>query len=109
MARTRIDPVALSRAGVADPTEVPGDAVNGNVIANTGQTVIKVHNADASNPHTITFVTPGQVDGQAVADRTVSIAASGIRWFGRFQPSIYGSSMGITVDSAQLKLTVFEP
>ena len=109
MARTRIDPVAVSRAGVADPSESAGDAVNGNVISNTGKTMIKVHNADGSNPHSITFVTPGTVDGQAVADRTVSIAANATRWFGRFQTSVYGSSMGVTVDSAQLKITVFEP
>lgn len=109
MARTRITPTELSRAGIAPATEVDGDATNGNIVSNTGQTMIEVRNADAVNPHTVTFVTPGTVDGQAVADRQVSIPASTTRRFGRFQPSFYGSALAIDVDSTELKLTAYEP
>jgi hypothetical protein len=109
MARTRIASVDLSRAGVADPTDVATDAANGNFITNTGKTALRVVNTDATNPHTITFVTPGTVDGQAVADRDEVIPAGTTQWFGKFPTSVYGSSMGINVDSALLHVTVFEP
>jgi hypothetical protein len=109
MARTHIASVPFSRAGVTDPVDAAADATNGNVITNTGKTAIRVVNADGTNPHTVTFVTPGTVDGQPVEDRDEVIPAGETQWFGRFQSSIYGSSMGINVDSTEIKLTVFEP
>lgn len=109
MARTRVNATPLARTGIAAGAEVDGDTSNGHVISNTGKTTIEVRNADSGGAHSVTFVTPGTVDGQAVGDRTVSIPASSTRRFGRFQTSIYGSSMVVTVDSSQLKLTAYEP
>lgn len=109
MPRTILPVTRPSRDGVASPIEQAGDPTNGHVVANSGKTIITVHNADASNPHQATFVTPGTVDGQAIGDRQISIAASGSRDFGDFPTNVYGSQMAITVDSAQLKLTAREP
>lgn len=108
MARTVLTPVHPDRGGVTSPTEQNGDTTNGHVVANSGRTIITVRNAD-TNPHSVTFVTPGTVDGQAVGDRTVSIPASTSMDFGGFPTSVYGSQMAITVDSAQLKLVAREP
>lgn len=63
---------ALVSAGNAVPfvaASAGGDA------AQTGDTlVLLVKNGDASS-HTVTLVTPGTVDGLAVADRAVVVAA----------------------------------
>jgi hypothetical protein len=109
MPRTVLPVTSVARTGVAAPTEQAGDAVNGHVLANSGRTILTVRNADASNPHNVTFVIPATVDGQTVASRVVAVAASTTLEFGRFQSDIYGSQMGVSVDSAQLKLTALEP
>jgi hypothetical protein len=109
MPRTVVPVTALARTGVAAPTEQNGDITNGHVVANSGRTEIVVRNADAAGAHSVTFVTPGTVDGLAVADRTVSIPISSTVRFGRLPTGVYGSQLGIDVDSAQLKLLAFEP
>lgn len=109
MARTVLTPITPTRAGVASPTPDNGDTTNGHVAKNSGRTIITVSNADASNPHSVTFVIPGTVDGQAVADRVVSIPASGSREFGQFPVEVYGGQLAIDVDSSQLKLSAREP
>lgn len=38
---------------------------------------------------TVTVITPGTVDGLAIADRPVVIPVNDERWFGPYQPSIY--------------------
>jgi hypothetical protein len=108
MARTVLSVTKAVRGGVASPTEANGDSTNGHVVTNTGKTIITVRNAD-TNPHSVTFITPGTVDGQAVGDRVVSIPASSSRDFGGLPTSVYGSQMQIDVDSSQLKLVAREP
>ncbi|MEI5520660.1 hypothetical protein WB388_08600 [Streptomyces brasiliscabiei] len=50
-------------------------AAGGGDTAQTGSGVfLRVANADAS-PHTVTLVTPGTVDGLAIADRAVVVPA----------------------------------
>lgn len=109
MARGIINPTRPTRAGVTDVAEVNGDPTNGHVVANSGRTVVRVRNADASNPHSVTFVIPGTVDGQAIADRTVSIPASATRTFGSFPIGWYTQQLAIDADSSELKLTALEP
>lgn len=109
MARAVIPSINPDRDGVTMPTEQAGDTTNGHVITNTGKTIIVVRNADASNPHSVTFVTPATVDGQAIADRTESIPASTAQGFGDFQLEVYGRALGVNVDSSQLKLYGLEP
>lgn len=108
MARTVLPVVQAARNGVTSPTEQAGDTTNGHVVTNSGRTIVTVRNADTS-AHSVTFVTPGTVDGQAVGDRTASVPASTSMDFGDFPTSVYGSQMAITVDSAQLKLVAREP
>lgn len=108
MARTVLPVTRPARGGVASPTEQAGDPTNGHIVANSGKTLITIRNADTSD-HQATIVTPGTVDGQAIADRQVTITAGASVDFGGFQPSIYGSQLSIDVDSAQLKLAAREP
>jgi hypothetical protein len=109
MPRTVLPVTTVARGGVTPPVEQAGDSTNNHVLANSGRTILTVRNADVSNPHTVTFVVVPTVDGLAVTNRIVSIAAATSQDFGRFQPEVYGSQMGINVDSAQLKLTAREP
>lgn len=104
MARTAITATRPTEAGVAPPVEVAGDTVNGNYVTNDGRTIVTVRNADAGGAHSVTFVTSVTVGGKAVADQVVSIPASTTKDFSAFAPSVYGSALGIDVDSAQLML-----
>jgi len=108
MARTALTPTRPTRAGAAQVAEVAGDTTNGNVVANTGRTVIVVRNADTS-AHTVTFVIPGTVDGQPVEDRTVSVPADSTLVFGGFPVEWYTQQLAIDVDSDQLMLQALEP
>jgi hypothetical protein len=108
MARTVLPVTSVGRSGVTHPAEQSGDTTNNHVVANTGRTIILVRNADTSS-HSVTFVITNTVDGQAVTNRTVAVPASSTVDLGKFQTEIYGSQMGINVDSAQLKLIALEP
>jgi len=106
MAATALTVTALSRAGVAPPAEVAGDAVNGNSVANDGRTWVEATNTDASS-HTVTFAIPGTVDGQAIGDRVETLAASASARYGPFPASIYGLSLGVMVDNALVTLSAY--
>lgn len=49
-------------------------AVGGDTGQTSGRILLLVKNGDASS-HTVTLVTPGTVDGLAIADRAVIVAA----------------------------------
>lgn len=107
MARTAVPVSALSRAGVAPPSETDGDATNGNSVINDGQTFLLVRNSNgASTARTITFRPSAKVDGQSVT-RAVSIDAAASRYFGPFPTGIYGRTLQVDVDNAELKLSAF--
>lgn len=108
MARTVLPVTKAVRGGVASPTEQAGDSTNGHVVTNSGRTIVTIRNADTSS-HTATLVTPGTVDGQAIADRVITIGASSSQDIGALPTSIYGSKLQINVDSSQLKLVAREP
>jgi hypothetical protein len=96
-------------AVLADPAGDPADAVNGNSYPNTGLTGLRVKNTD-TNPHTITLITPGAVDGTlAIADDPRTIPASSTKWIGRLPVAVYGATVQFTADSALLNVTVLEP
>lgn len=107
MARVNLPFTTIDEIGVAPGAEVAGDATNFHVVkaVPTGRSFIIVRNADVSNPHTMSVkvaVTPG---GQAVTPKPYVIAASASRWIKLGDPSIYGRTVNIDVDSSQLKLT----
>lgn len=107
MARGAIPVSALSRAGVAPPSETNGDATNNHSVVNDGATFLLVRNSNgASTARTVTFRPTSTVDGQSVT-RAVSIAAAASRYFGPFPTGIYGRSLLVDVDNAELKLSAF--
>jgi len=67
----------ISRAGkaVVYPMVAP-TATHGNKFINDGRTMLRVKNNGAS-PITVTIDCPATLDGQAVTDLTVTIAATG--------------------------------
>jgi hypothetical protein len=67
----------ITRAGkaVADDMVAP-TATHGNKFVNDGRTMFRVKNAGAV-PITVTIDNPSTLDGLAVADLTVTIAATG--------------------------------
>lgn len=70
-------PVEIARTGVSTAeTLITPTATHGNKFLNDGKTVLRVVNGSAS-PITVTIDTPGSVDGQAIADLVVTIAATG--------------------------------
>lgn len=113
MTSTPITPVTFDGATpgsvVGDPPGAPADTTNGNSCPNSGRTFLRVKNTDTAS-HTLTLVTPGTVDGSlAVADDPRVIPASSTKWIPRLPVSVYGSTLQMTADSAQLLVTAFEP
>lgn len=96
----------ISRDGVAPAAEVAGDASNGHTVDNDGQVFVLARNADSSS-HAVTVHVATEVDGQAVASRTIALAATVSRYIGPFPSSEYGTDVLIDVDSSQLKLSAY--
>jgi hypothetical protein len=108
MARGTLPLTQITRDGVAAAAEVNGDATNGHQVTNDELVILLVRNSNgASTARTITFETPGTVDSQAVADRTKSIPAGTSQYFGPFPVNVYGSTLLIDVDNAELKLSAY--
>lgn len=110
MPRTTIPQQQLSRAGTVvsgtGVSETVADPANDHQVANDGKVIIIVRNTDAG-AQTVTFVTPGTVDTQAVADRTDSIPAGVQRMYGPFPPSDYGDVLQIDCTNANLRFMAF--
>ncbi len=93
MARADITAVQVTTAGAAQAATV--GAADGHMFINTGVERVRVENINGAAARDVTFVTPGTVDGDlAVADRTVSIPANGIRMFGPFPKRPYNQIAG---------------
>ncbi len=118
MPTTNVPVTTISRAGVAtgsDASEVAGDTTNDHNMVNTGVEFLSVRNAGVT-PRTLTLITPGTIDGQAVGDRAVTIGASATgKLVGPFPTNIYSQLSGddkhklkFTVDHADLKLLAFK-
>lgn len=87
MSRTALTVQVISRSGLA-PSFAAANT-DGHAVPNDGRMFVHVKNASGSAV-TVTIQTPGTVDGMAVADRTVSVAATtGERMIGPFPPSQY--------------------
>lgn len=88
MARTAITKTTPTRSGVAITTLTAVDASaspNGMSFVSDGSELVIVKNGDAS-PHTMTVDIPVTVDGQAVTDKTVTVAAGATVIAGPFGP-----------------------
>lgn len=95
--------VDLTTAGAAFPGA--GGAGNGVRIPNNGRRVVRIKNGSGS-PVTVTTLIPRLVDGQAVASRTQSVAATtGDRAFGPW-PASYNDADGMVTLEASAVTTV---
>lgn len=93
MARTTLAVQTISRDGIT-PSFTAAN-VDGHEINNSGRMFLYVKNGDAS-PITVTIVTPGTVDGLAVADKTVTVPATDEEVIGPFPPQYYNQAPGET-------------
>lgn len=73
-------------------TERDGHA-DGHSVANDGRIIMVVRNSGAGS-HTISALTPGTVDGNAVADLSITVAAGVTRIVGPFPTSVYNQADG---------------
>lgn len=84
---------ASANTGIDLTSVAVSAAGGGDQFANSGQEQFFIKNGDAS-PHTVTFATPLTVDGQAVADRTVTVPAGHSMLIGPFRPAYYNDTNG---------------
>lgn len=94
----------ITRAGLAVPAETNGDSVNQHVIANDGQTVLLVRNANAA-AQTVALKLQTLIDGQSPADKVISVPAGQSRYIGPFPVGIYTNTLFVDVSSVDIKLT----
>ena len=85
------------------PSYTAAAASNNYLIKNDGRTILHAKNTGGS-PVTLTVITPGQVDGNTVADLTATVpATTGDKLIGPFPPAIYNDANGemtVTVSGA---------
>lgn len=94
---------------VTDPTPVAMDPVNGNLITNTGRTLVKVSNTDTAS-HVVTFHAVATMETLPVQNLTVTLVAGAVQWFTTFQTNVFGAQLTVTVDAGvTVKLAVIEP
>lgn len=93
MAEVTLTPEAVSRASLAAAYTAIASTDNYKFV-NDGKTVLHFKKTGAGAA-TITVVTPGTVDGQAVADKTFSVpATTGDKFAGPWPRDIYNDSAG---------------
>lgn len=104
MPATAITVTRPDRTGATTPATAACDNTNGNSVPNSDGLVLMFENADVSNPHDVVFTTPVQVGGFAVADYTVTLAASAKKSFCGFAGTTFGRTLIFTASSAQIKV-----
>lgn len=108
MPRTALTVNSITRTGLTVPAETTGDVANGNSVANDGRVFLLAHNTNgASTARTLTVHFTATVDGATVSDKTYSIAAGVSKMIGPFPMNLYGSTMTLNVDNAEMKVTAF--
>ncbi len=83
--------LSISRDGVA--VSGAAAAVGGDKFGNNGSQMLYVNNASVGSVN-VTLATSQTVDGQAVADRVVAVAAGAAKMIGPFKPSQYNDVDG---------------
>lgn len=94
MAEVERAPQRTTADGV-EPNVIEGlNSADTQVIPNkNGDVILRVINggAEATN---VTVVTPGEVGGNAIADKVVAVAAGKTRLIGPFDPAVYNDGKG---------------
>ena len=81
----------ISRSGVTDTLAAANS--DGSRFSNDGHVFLEVANGGTS-PITVTFETPGTVDGLAISDLAVAVPTSTTKMIGPFQPSLFNQIAG---------------
>ena len=89
----------------ADPG-VAAAAADGDTVPNGGNTILVMNNTAGASA-TVTVVTPGSVDGLAVADRTFTVPANTIQLVKLGPPSAYGTNTRIDCSATTVKLAAY--
>ncbi len=90
MARTVLTLQPTTRDGL-EVTYAAGDDVNNHSFDNAGQDII-LHVINGATVANVTVVTPGTLDGEAIADKTINVPASEDRFIGPFRNDLYGQA-----------------
>lgn len=90
MARVTLAVQPVSRAGL-EPAYAAAEA-DGNAFLNDGRTMLHVKNGATNVVATLQI--PRTLDGQAVADPTVTVPATEERMIGPFPPGVYNQTDG---------------
>lgn len=107
MAATVVPVTEITRAGVAAPSAVTGDTVNGHTVSNDGNMHISVSNS-AGSTGTVTIAITQTVDGLSAASKVISVPAAAVEFrIGPFPTSIYGPNLGFTVSATTLTLRAY--
>lgn len=89
-----LTPVAIRRTSNGRSLAGVAAAGGGDTFVNNGREYFHVKNGGGA-PITVTFVTPGTVDGGAIADLTGSVAAGDTAIFGPFPPVNYNDTAAV--------------
>lgn len=108
MPRVAIPVTQITRSGVAPATEVNGDATNNHSVVNDGNVWLEVRNSGTTVPRTVSARFDSTIDGQTVPAKTWTIATEATRRIGPFPVRLYGDTLLVDVDNAELKLTAYK-
>lgn len=108
MPRVNVPVTAITRSGVAPGTEVNGDSTNGHSFDNDGTVWLEARNSGTTVARVVSALFANTVDGVTVDPKTWSIPTSATRRIGPFPTRLYGSTVSIDVDNAELKLTAYK-
>jgi len=104
MARETLTVQPIVRAGLT--ASYTAFEATGVAFSNEGRTFIHVKNAQAAATTTLTIVTPNTVDGLAISDRTVQLAAATQKFVGPFQPGVYNQTGAVVYVNASTATSV---
>ena len=97
MARTVITQEVVSRDGL-NPTQQSADATNDHSIENNpGDLALRIDNAGAG-ASVWEAIYAQEVDGETVPNKTLSVGAGAVRYFGPFPVTLFGTTISIDVD-----------
>ena len=105
MPATALTVQTTSRTGAA-VTLVAPDGGNGNSFVNTGQEVLLVDTGAAIGK--LTVATTAEVDGLAVADRTLTTASASLYHWGPWPVGVYGATPTITYSGTTLTIAAIK-
>lgn len=110
MPRVSLPISQINRSALTQQAQTNGDAVNNHQFDfNDGQVFLEVQ-ASAGTVN-ITIVTPGTVDGLAVADLTLAVTNPAVKFIGPFPPAVYNqgdNTVQINTDSANARFRAYK-